>query len=105
VKPTSTLDLIANNVLLKLTNNTVVTCNSRGEQVRLLDDVCNGSIRSCFHLNVTRDKNFAILYSWKTIENPTKGIHNRQGKHNSCRCLFLSTFMKLLSWTYYYPLF
>jgi hypothetical protein len=59
-RPSSSFDLIANNVLLKLANNTVVTYNCRGEQVRLLDDVRNDSNHSCFHLNVTRDKNFAI---------------------------------------------
>jgi hypothetical protein len=40
----SIFDLIANNVLLKLTNNMAVTCNSRVEQVRLLDDVHNDDV-------------------------------------------------------------
>lgn len=73
-------DLIGNDVLLKFKNDMVVTCNSRGVQVPLLEDNCNNKNYPTLHVNVPGDKKFALLHSWKPIKNPGKGKYNRKGK-------------------------
>lgn len=78
--PTSSFDLIANNALLRLENGMIVNCNSRGMQVSLLEDGHNDTNYYTFHMYVTMDKNFAILYSKKFIDNQQTEIHKRHGK-------------------------
>ena len=98
--PSLSFDLISNNVLLQYENDIVFSCNSRGEQVRLLVDTHNDLNRSTFRMHVIRDKNFAIVYSRKPIDNSSKGIYISQGKLKPLprfyvnAWLFLSLFMK-----------
>lgn len=79
----SSCDLNATDVLVIFENGMVVTCNCRGVLVPLLEGT--GNELNCFTLeiDVTRDRNFALLYSKKFIvEDPANGIYSRQGISN-----------------------
>jgi len=78
-------DLTAKRLLLRFNKNIfVASCNPHDEQVALLEDnevPSNYNDNGYFNSNtyVTRDKNYAMIYSRKYIEKPRQGINIRQG--------------------------
>ncbi|KAL6642558.1 hypothetical protein ACP70R_020739 [Stipagrostis hirtigluma subsp. patula] len=90
--------LNASNTLLKFNNGMVVTCDCHGGQIDLLDgnEVAGNMSRYSFDTYVTRDKNFAVLYSRKFRESiDKKQVSSVVGSINICNTFSGKTIFKI----------
>ena len=93
-RPLAIYDLTAKRLLLRFNKNIVVaSCNSHDEQVALLEDNevpgnYNDNRYSDSDIYVTRDKNYAMVYSRKHVEKPRQGINILQGMSIFFSCFY-----------------
>ena len=92
--PLAIYDLTAKRLLLRFNKNIVVASyNSHDEQVALLEDNevpgnYNDNRYSDSDIYVTRDKNYAMVYSRKHVEKPRQGINILQGMSIFFSCFY-----------------